>query len=155
MALQDKIETIVNTLYPTATFFFSSDFRAEDDGYSLSESEYPLIILDNELAKVNTIKENANVLSKVKISMKFLNVDKWDSTDESSDVVVQAMEVIANAVYLNIYQLNEIRKDGSDPSYRILPLIRSSSAILSGVAAVAEWNENLILRWCKVPVAVL
>jgi len=152
MSLATQIESIINTLYPAATFMFSSEINAKKEvsqnGQALpSGITYPFIVYDNYLSSTSKIKENANILSKEKIVITVLNIDDRESTDSQSQVVVDAMKVIAERIMINIWRLDEIREE--DPQFLISPVIRQWSNTLSGVVAFANWDYNKIINWCK------
>jgi hypothetical protein len=156
MSLVTDIQTIVNTLYPSATFTFASEFNANKESYSTAESGFPLIILDNTLPKRNIINPNANITKPTRIKMLFLtkHTDKnnVNQTDTEMNSLVEAMEVIADRVFINIYQLDSIRRNANEISeYQINPRFRVFNTILTGVEGIANWKENKIINWCKTP----
>jgi len=157
MSLVTNISTIVSTLYPDATFQLMSNLKANKESFTLESSELPFIVLDNTLVKRKQIQQNANTLTNTALRMLFLNKHSDKSnihqTDTEMNTIVEAMEVVADNVMINILLLDQIRTaSGEVPEYTITPQFRIFTSVLSGVEAVATWKENQTTRWCKTEV---
>lgn len=153
MSIATSIESIVNSLYPDATYALSSEFRANVKSYNLSEitTTKPLIILNNEQPREKEIQVNANVLSNTRILMYFLTKSDIYTNDNDLNTALDDLEIIADRVMLNIYQLDDVRlKNNELQQYRLTPRFRVWSSILSGWEAEARFKENQIRNWCNV-----
>jgi len=143
MALEAKIKTLIETKYPDATYALASRFRANINSFSLEPEELPLIILDNELPKNNEIKKNNNILKDTKVVLWFLNQDTPDNTDEQTNAIQAAMEIMADYVAFHLYLFLEVRPQGNQ-IYRVTPLFHIYNTDLSGVALEMNINENTL-----------
>jgi hypothetical protein len=150
MSLYSEIQTIVNTLYPDSSFILSSKFQANVTAYLSEDAVLPLVILDNELSKNVSIQKNNNILKDSKILISFLDLDSTDNTDEQSETIREAMEVMADRVANNIYQLQSVHPIGNQ-KYKITPLFHVFSSNMTGVALEMQVNYNEIVIMCKIP----
>lgn len=152
MSLVSDITTICNTLYPNSSFILASQFKANVEVFDLENSNFPVIILDNELSTDEEIQPNAHILSRNKIVMTFLNKDDFDTTDAQSEAIVEVMRLYARRVFVNIYKLSKIRlKKGTLQKFKLTPVFKVSNSILSGVIGVMEASEDLTVNWCLTP----
>lgn len=147
MSLYSRIKTVVETIYPDATFKFSSDFWANIESFNLDASELPFIVLDNELPKDAEIKMNNNAQKDTKIIISFLNQDTPDNTDLQRDSIIRAMEGYADRIAVQIYQFDEIRPLNNRQKYKLSPLFHVFNTDLSGVALEMQANENVIINF--------
>ena len=155
MSLTTKIKTIVNTLYPNATFALSSWFKANLSSYNIEEITInkPLIVLSNELKKDKEMEPNVNILANTRVLMWFLvkSDDGVYATDADMQTDIEALEIIADRVYNNIYQLSEVRlKEGELFRYSTTPKFKIWNSVLTGVEAEARIKENQVRNICKV-----
>lgn len=148
MSLITKIENIVTALYPDATFILSSTFKASRKSFDLQNAEYPLIVLDNELEKNASIKQNNNVIKETRILISVLEKDSAYNTDAQRNSIVEDMEIIGDRLAVNIYQLEEVRPI-SEQKYKITPAFNVFTSQLSGVIIDIIANENIIVNFCK------
>lgn len=153
MSLYTDIKTIVEGLYPDATFRFLSSFHINEEANKIAPSALPLIVLDNTIDIEDNIGQNANTLAKSTIIMHFLtkHTDKnnVNMTDLEMDSLIQSMAAIARRVYHNIYILDKITAGNKEVSkYRLKPCYKKFSAVLSGVTATANWKERISVSWC-------
>jgi len=153
MSLVTDIQTIVNTLYPSATFKFMSEFHGNLQSHDMTNVSFPLIILDNTLRKRKQIHTNANLTSSTRLVMYFLtkHSDKSNihQTDTEMNTLVENMEQIADEVFIQIYRLEKVRFGQNEiAEYDIDPEFKFMSSVLSGVKAQASWKENQIRNWC-------
>ena len=144
MGLITDISTIITELYPASTFTLSSKFNANYASFIASLTEFPLIVLDNELPKNSDIKKNNNVIKDTKILISFLNLDSLDNTDAQSQVIQEAMETLADQTAAKIYQLLPVRPSGNQ-KYKITPLFHVHTSNLTGVALEMQVNYNSIV----------
>ncbi len=156
MSLVTDIQTIVNTLYPDATFRVMSDFHANAESTKLGFNEFPLISLDNMFKKRVQINPNANLSKRTPLKMWFLtkSITKQNVylTDLELEALYISMELHADRVFNNIYQLDSIRINQNEISeYETERKSKVFAPVLSGVLATANWKENNIVSWCKVP----
>lgn len=150
MSLVSDITSICNTLYPTASFILASQLKSNLEAYSLETSEFPLIILDNELPSDEEIQENAHILANHKIVLTFLQKDEFDATDVNSETIVEQMRGYARRVFVNLYKLSKIRlKTGKLQRYKLTPVFKVSNSILTGVIGTIELSEDIIVNWCS------
>lgn len=149
MSLNSQIQTIVETLYPTATYELSSRFQGNIDSYSLESSELPLIILDNELSKDNEIQINNNVLKNHRVLISVLKLDDPNNTIAQTEALRAACEIIADAIAVKIYQLEEVRLKpvSSRQKYKTTPLFHVFNTDLSGVDLEMFVNYNTIVNF--------
>lgn len=151
MSLTTDIKTIVNTKFPDATYALSSWFNANRDSYDIAEMtvEKPLIILNNELPTDKEIQENVNILANTRIMMWFLTQGDVYKTDIEMNTAIEALTLIADRVYINIFQLNSIRLKGSELfKYRITPKFKIWNSVLIGIEVEARVKENQIRNFC-------
>ncbi len=149
MSLVTKIQTIITTLYPSATNILSSKFNANVQSFNLESTELPVIVIDNELSKDAEIKKNLNVQKDSRLLISFLNLDSVDNTDAQSEVIIEAMEVMADKVAVNIYQLPEIIPVTGNQKYRLTPAFHIWSTNLTGVILEMKVNENIVVDFCS------
>ena len=151
MSLTTEIATIVNTKFPDATYLLSSWMKAnrksfDFDTMTLAE---PLIVLNNELTKDKEIQQNVNVLANTKINMLFLVKGSVYSTDVEMNTAIEALELMADQVFNNIYQLSQTRLKGSELlSYKITPKFKIWNSVLVGVEAEGRFKENQVINFC-------
>lgn len=148
MSLSSDIQTIVNNLYPDATFSILSNFRSNEESFYTETSALPFIVLYNEIVKNNEIKINNNVMKNHKLLILFLNLDDINNTDTQSQAIIDAMEGYADRVAVKIYQLEQVRLNpGARQKYKTTPLFRQFSSSLSGVALEMLVNYNTIVNF--------
>ena len=118
MSLTSDIATIVNTKFPDATYALNSWFKANLKSYNIEEMTIakPLIILNNELPKNKEIQPNVNILAETRVMMWFLvkGGDGVYTTDAAMNTDIELLEVMADKVYNNIFQLPTIRLKGNE-----------------------------------------
>lgn len=153
MSLNSNIQTIVNTLYPSATFKFISDFHINQEAHKLEISSFPLIVLDNDINETNVINPNSNILANTLIRMYFLTKSSAMSnvhlTETQTNVLIESMKTIAREVYGQIYLLDKVRLGNNElGEFRMRPAFKRFSEELSGIVAEATWKENVIINWC-------
>lgn len=146
MSLITDVATIVNGLYPDATYLLSSKFRANYQSYLTAPESFPLIVLNNELTKDNEIKINNNVIKITRIVIMILALDNTDNTDVQSEVIRSTMEVIADRIAANIYQLTEVRPTGRQ-RYKVTPEFHVFNSNLTGVTLDMSVNYNEIVNF--------
>ena len=146
MGLITDINAILTQLYPDATHFLSSKFRANINSFNAAASAFPLIIIDNEITKDNEIKANANVMKSTGIVISFYNLDDMDNTDTQSNAIVEAMEVYADRTAAQIYQLLPVRPD-TRQTYRVTPDFHAYSTNLTGAILDMTVNYNSIVNF--------
>ena len=151
MSLITDIQGIITTLYPDATNILSSRFKANVASFDIESAELPLIIIDNELVKDVEIKINSNVQKGTRIVISVLQLDSLDNTDQQSETIRQAMEVIADRIAVNIYQLVAIRPIGDRQKYKLTPAFHVFNTNLTGVILDMVANYNEVVSFCKVP----
>lgn len=154
MSLTSDIETIVTTLYPDSNYILSSWFKANLASYNLDEitTTKPLIILSNELKKEKEIQPNVNILANTRVLMWFLTkaTDGVYTTDTAMQSDIDKLELIADRVYSNIFQLPIIRlKDSELFRYSTTPKFKIFNAVLIGIEAEARLKDNQIIDICK------
>jgi hypothetical protein len=149
MSLTTSIQTIVSTLYPDATFLLSSKFHANREALSVATSALPLIILDNELTKNVEIKKNNNIQKDTRVLISFLTQDTPNNTDLQTDAIREAMEVMADKVAVNIWQIAEVIPIGNQ-KYKLVPLFHVGPSNLSGVALDMLVNYNEVTNMCAI-----
>lgn len=149
MSLNTQIQTIVETLYPDATYELSSRFQGNIDSYSLESSELPLTILDNELSKDNEIQINNNVLKNHRVLISILKLDDPNNTIAQSEAIRAECEGYADAIAVKIYQLEEVRLKpvSSRQKYKVTPLFHVFNTDLSGVALEMFVNYNTVVNF--------
>ena len=148
MSLITDIQTIIKGLYPDATYTLSSKFKANVQSFIMETTEFPLIILNNEIAKNNEININNNILKDTGIKIMILSPDDVDNTDAQSEDIRQAMEDHADRIAVNIYQLLEVRPL-SRQKYRTDPLFHVFNTNLTGVTLDMQVNYNEIVNFNK------
>ncbi len=145
MSLITDIRTIITGLYPAATFTLSSKFHANTTAFLTQTTDLPLIILDNELSKTPSIQKNNNVLKDSRIVISFLNLDDFNNTAEQSEAIRQAMEDMADAVAVRIYQEISVRLTGNNQTYKTTPLFHVFSSNMTGVALEMNLKYNEVI----------
>lgn len=148
MSLITDITTIITGLYPAATFTLSSKFKANVDSYLTQTSELPLIILNNEIKSDNEIKLNNNVQKNTRIVIMILNLDTVDNTDLQSESIRAAMEVYADKIAVNIYQLANVIPAGRQ-KYSVNPEFHVFNTNLTGVTLEMNVNYNEVIDFCN------
>lgn len=148
MSLITDITTIITGLYPDATFTLSSKFKANVDSYLTQTSELPLIILNNEIKSDNEIKLNNNVIKNTRIVIMILDLDTVDNTDLQSESIRAAMEVYADKIAVNIYQLANVIPAGRQ-KYSVNPEFHVFNTNLTGVTLEMNVNYNEIIDFCN------
>lgn len=147
MSIQSDIQSIITTLYPDATYMLASRFRYSVESQEIENTEFPLIVLNNELTTDKEIQENRNTLSKYRIQLTVLKKDDEFNNDEETDAIRQQCEDILDRIMMNIYDLDAIRvRNGQDLKYRVIPIIKATPNILSGVAGIADWDFNQVIN---------
>ena len=144
MALENDIATIINTLYPDATFMLASRLRADINSFHVESDELPLIVLDNEFKKENEIQANGSTTKKPRLVIWFLNQDTPDNTDAQTLAIQQAMELMADRTAQAIFRLQNIKPQGNQ-KYNTTPLFHRYNSDLSGVALEILANENTVI----------
>lgn len=153
MSLTTEISAIVNAKFPDATYVLSSWFKANRKSYDNVEMTLakPFIILSNELPKDKEIQPNANLLANSRVLMWFLvkGGEGVYTTDEAMNTDIEALEIIADQIFNNIYQLSNTRLKGTELlSYKITPKFKIFNAVLVGVEAEGRFKENQVRNWC-------
>jgi len=146
MSLITDITSIITQLLPDATLVLSSKFSANYTAYFTETTELPLIVLDNELSKNSEIKKNNNVLKDTRILISFLGLDSTDNTDTQSEAIRAAMEIHADRVAVNLYQLLPVRPIGNQ-KYKLTPMFHVFSSNMTGVALEMFVNYNEIVNF--------
>lgn len=150
MSLVADIQTICNNLYPSATFILASQLKAGLEAYSKTLSQFPIIILDNELSSDEEIQPNAMIKADHRIILTFLQKDEFDATDANSETIVEQMRGYARRVFVNLYQLSKIRlKTGKLQRYKLTPVFKISNSILTGVIGTIDLSEDIVINWCS------
>jgi hypothetical protein len=142
MALEGQIQTIITSIAPTATYMLASKFRANLESFHINPDELPLIVLDNELSKNVSIQQNYSVIKETRIVLWFLNQDTPDNTDNQTNGIQNAMELLADRTALQIYNIDNVRPSGNQ-KYKITPLFHVYNTDLSGAALDMVVNENI------------
>jgi len=146
MGLITDISTIITALYPDSYYTLSSKFNANVQSTLSAITDYPFIILDNELSKSAEIKKNNNIQKDTKILISFLNIDSLDNTDAQSQAIQEACEAMADRVAVNIYQELPVRPNGNQ-KYKITPMFHVFASNLTGVALEMYVNYNSIVNF--------
>lgn len=146
MSLITDISRIVNELYPDATFILSSKFNAGVAVFLSTITEFPLIILDNELPNTGSIQKNNNVLKDSRILISILALDSTDNSDQQSEDIRAAMEVIADTISGRLYLELPIRVQSSNQQYKVTPMFHVFSSNLTGVALEMQVNYNSLIN---------
>lgn len=145
MSLITDISTIITGLYPDATFILSSKFHANTTAFLAELARLPLIILDNEFPKTPSIQKNNNVLKDSKIVISFLNMDDFNNTDQQSEAIRDAMEDMADAVAVRIYQEIPVRLTGNNQTYKVTPMFHVFSSNMTGVVLEINLKYNEVI----------
>lgn len=152
MSLTSDISNIVNTKFPDATYILSSWFKANRASYDIEQMTLaePLIVLSNELSTDKEIQPNVNILAETKVLMWFLvkGGEGVYTTDEEMNTDIEALAIMADQVYNNIYQLDSIRIKGGLFKYKTTPKFKIWNSVLVGVEAEARVKENQIRNFC-------
>lgn len=143
MTLAQKIENIVTTLYPSATFLLSSEFEADYESYFKDENT--LIVLNNELDEEDIIQENVNFLTKHRIQISVYLKDEFDTKNKESNLIVDQAKEISRKIYFNIWLLPDINAEKSDGKIFHKPVIKAMNSIRTGVLSLANWNTKSIV----------
>jgi len=152
MSLVSDIRSIVTTMYPDATFALASEFKAAITTSAIKADKLPFIVLDNTIKKNNRIEKNASVNKRSTIKMFFVNKVSSDISDDSQNDIVEAMELIADKVFLKIYQLDSVRTGFNEvQEYTTETVFKIFADILSGVVATARYRENQVIPYCETP----
>jgi len=154
MSLTSDISDIVETKYPDAHYMLSSWFKANRASFDIASMtlDTPLIILNNEIPKDKSIEQNASILAGTRIIMQFLVKadDSVYATDLEMNAAIEELEIIADEIMIQIYQLDSIRLQGSEvQQYRITPKFKVYNSVLVGVEAEGRFKENQIRNWCR------
>ena len=147
MSVITDTTNIINQLYPDYTFVLSSKFQANVKSFFEDASNFPMIILDNELSKEGEIKKNNNVQKNSKIVITFLNLDSLDNTDAQSEVIRAAMEVLADKAAVQLYQLLPVRPIIGNQKYKLTPAFHIFNSNLTGVILEMLVNYNEIVNF--------
>jgi hypothetical protein len=142
MALEGQIQTIITSIAPTATYMLASKFEANLESFHINPDELPLIVLDNELSKNVSIQQNYSVIKETRIVLWFLNQDTPDNTDNQTNAIQNAMELLADRTALQIYNIDNVRPSGNQEC-KIIKLFNVHNTDLSGVALDIVVNENI------------
>jgi len=145
MAIESDIQTIVTDLYPDASYLLASKFRANIDLFEINPSELPLIILDNELTKNNSIAENGSVNKDTRIIIYCLDQDSVENTDVQTNAIQQAMELIADRIALRIFRFANVFPNGVQ-KYKTTKLFYMFNTDLSGIALEINVIENNLIK---------
>lgn len=148
MSLITETQTIIEGLYPDATFTLSSKFKANYQSFLTETSAFPLIVLNNEITKDNEIKINNNVLKNTRIVIMVLELDKFDASSVESESLRSACEVIADRIAANIYQLTEVRPSNRQ-KYKVIPEFHVFNSDLTGVTLDMNVNYNETINFNK------
>lgn len=146
MSLITDIGTIITEMYPDATYLLSSKFHANLQSVLKDTTDFPLIILDNELSKNAEIKKNNNTIKDTRIVISVLKLDDLDNTDLQSETLRQSCESIADRIAAVIYQLIPVRPRDNQ-KYILTPLFHVFSTNLTGVALEMRVNYNELTRF--------
>jgi hypothetical protein len=149
MSLISDITTIVTGMYPGATFMLSSKFQANVTTLSIEATALPLIILDNELPKDNTIAINDNVLKNSKILISVLFLDSPENTDLQSEALRAQAEVIADRLAVQVYQFLPVKPQNRQ-RYKVTPLFHVFASDLTGVALEMLVNYNEVVNFSNI-----
>lgn len=144
MAIESNIQAIITDLYPDATYMLASKFRANIDSFDVASTDLPLIILDNELTKNNSIAENGSINKDTRIVIYCLDQDSVENTDVQTNTIQQAMELIADRIALRIFRLANVFPVGSQ-KYKTTKLFHMFNTDLSGVALEMNVIENNLI----------
>lgn len=146
MSLIQDIKTISQNLYPDATYRLLSEFNTNEDIFFLESSELPIIVLNNKIIKNAEIKQNNNVIKDTRIQMYILKQDLDDYTDDQSEELRAACEVIADRIAVNIYQLLPVRPTGNQ-RYTVDPEFNAFASDLTGVTLNMNINYNEVVNF--------
>lgn len=148
MSLITDTSTIIQELYPDATFVLSSKFKANYQSFLTDTTDFPLIVLNNEITKDNEIKINNNVIKNTRLVIMILKLDKFDNTGTQSEALRAACEVIADRIAANVYQLTEVRP-ATRQRYKVTPEFHVFNTDLTGVTLDMNVNYNETINFNK------
>lgn len=154
MSIVNEIQTLVNNIYPDATFKFTSEFKINPEGHKLDDDNLPLIVLNNEINKTEDIMESYNIMSTAAIKIDFLtkHSDKSDvhATESEINELVESMEVYARRIALALSRNDKIEfNQGESARYTLNPVIRRYSSVLSGCTLTINWKYQIISNACQ------
>jgi len=149
MTLAERIETLVTTIYPDATFLLSSDF--ERDYLSYFATSNTLIVLNNQLEDDDTIVDNASFLTKERIQISVYIKDEFDTTDKAANVLVEQAKAISRKIYFHIWLWEDV--SGNGLTHR--PAIKVFNSIRSGCFSLAMWSYSHVVRCSDTSVELL
>lgn len=150
MSLNSQIKSIINTLYPATTVIFSSKFSANIQAFSLPAGSLPVAVIDNEQSNTSEIKKNNNLQRDTLIKITFLAQDSAENTDVQSDAIREAMQLMADRVACNIWELIEIRPKGNQ-QYKVTPMFHQFTSDLTGVQIEIQCNYNTTVDMSLIP----
>ena len=145
MSLVAGIKSIINTLAPTGTCILASKFRANVNAQYLEATELPLVVIDSEIKGTTSIQKNFNLIKKKKYIIWFLQKDAPGNTDDQTNTIQDAMELLADKTALNIYRLEVVRLTGGNQKYNIQPMFHAFSKDLSGVFLEIDIEYNNVV----------
>lgn len=152
MSIVNDIEQIVANKYPSATYYFNSDLKANLNTNDLESFtiDNPLIVLYNNIPKDKEIQPNLNVLGNSEIRIRVLVKGSFDDNDGHMNDDVEACEEIADELMMQIYLLDSVRLlENEKQRYRIQPLFKVWSSILNGVEASGRYKINQTVNACS------
>jgi hypothetical protein len=146
MSLITEISAFIPAMYPSATFVLSSKFRANLQSFDVTSAKMPLIILDNELPKDNTVGANDNVQKDSRIVISVLFLDNLENTDLQSETLRANAEIIADSLAVQIYQLASV-KPKPRQNYKVTPLFHVYNSNMTGVSLEMQVNYNEVVNF--------
>jgi len=156
MSLPSDLKLVIETRFPTSEIVFSSWFLANRNSHDLDESKLttaaPYIIIFNDADKNKAIQPNANVLSDTLIQVQILAQDTKDANSEESQIIIDALEPLADNIAGIIYRKNNIRLEGAETfRYKVKPMFKRYNSILTGVQLEIRAKENQLISFCTEP----
>ena len=140
-----RLKAILTTLNPNGTNILASKFRANVNAEFLTQAKLPLIVIDNEIKGTSIIQKNFNVVKKKKYIIWFLEKDKPGNTDDATNGIQDAMEILADKTAQQIYLLSNVIETGGNQKYNIQPIFHAFSKDLSGVFLEIDVEYNNVI----------
>lgn len=146
MSVVSQILAFSASIYPASTVLLASKFKASRATFDFSASQFPLILIDNEIKKSNEIKLNNNILKGTRLIISVLDRMDTFSTDSAIIARQDQLELMADTIIANIYQQTNVRQIGGQ-SYTTTPVFNYIVKNLVGVSCEVTFNDNLVINF--------
>lgn len=146
MPIENDIEQLAADLMPNYTFFFASTFNFNQIIHNSEPSDFPVMVLFNDLNEQVTIGSNANALTATNIMIGFYDPSMWDDDDETKNDIIQLAKFDCKRFFGALWRNNAVKENA--PVFDIDVVQTVTSGPITGVIGTAKWKYQEIIPLC-------